>query len=51
VATISILDSKGNIVLVKRCADSISSKGDKAGFGSVSNSKDIAKAKVSDGLE
>lgn len=41
-----MVDSKSNIAPVKRCADSISSKGDKADFDLVHNSKDMAKAQV-----
>lgn len=41
-----MVDSEGNIAVAKRCAGSISSKGDKADFDSVHGSKDIAKAQV-----
>lgn len=44
--TVFVVDSKGNIALVKRRTDSISSKGDKADFHLAHNSKDIAKAEI-----
>lgn len=45
-ATVFVVDSKGNIALVKRCTNSVSSKGDKADFHLARNSKDIAKAQI-----
>lgn len=45
-ATVFVVDSKGNIALVKRGTNSISSKGDKADFHFAHKSKDIAKAQI-----